>query len=136
MPTSYEALALLIALLSALYARWAVKEAKRANHISLHQYRKDIYDAFRHLTMHMTQHADQAVLSEVNKFYHPSRNAKFYFDSELAKEIERYFDLCFNIADKSKTQQVRSITISEAHEAEQCALALNYRLAKVIAVHK
>lgn len=135
-PTYYELIALLIALLSALYARWAATEAKKANRISLHQYRKDIYDAFVHLRMHMTQYADQAAISEVNKFYHPSRNAQFYFDRELAREIEQYFDLCFGIADTSKTQPVRSVTISEAHEAERCGVVLNQKLTQIIAVHK
>lgn len=136
LPTPYEAIALLIALLSALYARWAATEAKKANRISLLQYRTEIYDAFKALAMHMIQHADQAMHSEVTKFYHPSRNAKFYFDSELAKEIERYYDLCFAIADQNRTQRIRSVLISAAHEAEQCAVALNHKLTQATAVHK
>ena len=39
-------LAALVAGLSALYARWAWREAKRANEILLSGHKKEIYDAF------------------------------------------------------------------------------------------
>ncbi|MFM5879900.1 hypothetical protein ACET7V_10725 [Aeromonas sanarellii] len=136
MPESFEAIPSLIALLSALYARWTWTEAKNANRISLHQYRKDIYDAFLQLRMHMTQYADQAVLSEVTKFYYPSINAKFYFNSELAREIECYYDLCFKLADKNRNHLIRDELITQAYEAQQCATVLNEKLTKNISVHK
>lgn len=92
-------LALLVAGLSALYARWSWREAKRANQISLLGHRKEIYDAFFELKMHMTQKSEFAELSEVSKFYHQSKNAKTYLPSDLAKEIEKYFEACFWAAD-------------------------------------
>lgn len=91
-------LALLVAGLSALYSRWSWGEARRANQISLLGHKKEIYDAFFELKMHMTQKAEFAELGEVSKFYYPSKNAKFYFPSDLAKDIEKYFDACFCVA--------------------------------------
>jgi len=92
-------LALLVAGLSSLYARWSWREAKKANQISLLGHKKEIYDAFFELKMHMTQKAELAEQGEVSKFYYPSRNAKIYLPSNLAKDIETYFDACFWIAD-------------------------------------
>lgn len=92
-------LAILIAILSALYARWASSEAKRANEISLSAQRKEIYDAFFDLKMHMQQKAEDADAVEVSKFYRPSKNAKFFFKKDLAEKISRYFDACFSIGD-------------------------------------
>jgi len=94
-------LALLVAALSALYARWSWNESRKANQISLLGHKKEIYDAFFELKMHMTQKAQFAELGEVSKFYYQSKNAKIYLPSSLAKDIEKYFDACFGIADAS-----------------------------------
>ncbi|MFZ7319741.1 hypothetical protein [Comamonas jiangduensis] len=92
-------LAFLVAGLSALYARWSWLEARRANRISLLGHRMEIYNAFFDLKMHMAQMAEFAELSEVSKFYYPSRSAKIYLPSGLANDIGKYFDACFSIAD-------------------------------------
>ncbi|PPC76967.1 hypothetical protein C4K68_12695 [Pokkaliibacter plantistimulans] len=92
-------LALLVAGLSALYARWSWSEAKKANNISLLGHKKEIYDAFYELKMHMTQKAKSAELGEVSKFYYHQKNAKIYLPSKLAEDIEKYYDACFRICD-------------------------------------
>ena len=88
-------LALLLAGLSALYARWSWYEAKKANQISLFGHKKEIYDAFYELKTYMMRNAEFAEQGEVSKFYYPSRNAKIYLPFNLAKDIEEYFDACF-----------------------------------------
>ncbi len=107
-------LALLVAGLSALYARWSWSEAKKANQISLLGHKKEIYDAFFELKMHMARKAEFASLDEVYKFYYPSKNAKIYLPSDLAKDIEKYFDACFQISDIHR----KNDGISEASSAE------------------
>ncbi|KQO40964.1 hypothetical protein N5C54_25985 [Pseudomonas chengduensis] len=92
-------LALLVAGLSALYARWSWREAKKANNISLLTHKKEIYDAFYELKMHMTSRAQFAELGEVSKFYYQHKNAKIHLPSELAGDIEKYYDACFWIAE-------------------------------------
>ena len=92
-------LALLVAGLSALYSHRSWREAKRSNQISLLGHKKEIYDAFFDLKMHMTQKAEFSEIGEVSKFYYPSRNANIYLPSDLAKDIEKYFDAYFWIAD-------------------------------------
>ena len=93
--------AMLVAALSALYARWTWCEAIKANRISLHQHQKHIYDAFFKLKMHMTEQADLAEISSVTKFYYSSRNAPFYFEASLAQKLKDYYDQCFFIANSN-----------------------------------
>lgn len=95
-------LAMLVAGLSALYARWAWREARRSNDISLSANKKEIYDAFFELKMHMQQKSVFAELSEVSKFYYPSRNARFYLPKTLAEKVSKYFEACFSIADTNR----------------------------------
>lgn len=96
-------LALLVAGLSALYARWTWSEAEKANKISLLGHRKEIYDAFFELKMHMMQKAETANISEVSKFYYHSKNAKIYLPINLAEDIDKYYDACFWIAESYRS---------------------------------
>ncbi len=91
-------LALVVAVLSALFAYWSWHEARRANQISLLGHKKEIYEAFFKLKMHMIQKAQLAEPGEVCKFYHSSKNAQIYLPSDLAKNMEKYFDACLEIA--------------------------------------
>lgn len=96
-------LAALVAGLSALYARWAAKEAKRANELALLSHRKIIYDAFYELKMHMEQRGLRPEMEQVSRFYYPSRDAAFYVKESLSNEITNYYELCFKVADLAKT---------------------------------
>ncbi|WP_318452345.1 hypothetical protein [Photobacterium leiognathi] len=96
--------AILVAALSALYARWAWSEAHKANKISLHGHKKEIYDAFFELKMHMEQEEDLAERDHIHKFYYGSRNARFYFCEKIADKLQNYFDQCFYIADLNSTK--------------------------------
>ena len=95
-------LSFLTSVLSALYARWCWYEARKVNLISLHKYKKEIYDAFFNLKMHMNQKSPFADITEVSKFYYPSINAKVYFPKSLADNIEKYYEACFWISKSNK----------------------------------
>lgn len=90
--------AVIISGLSALYARWASSEAKRANEISLLSHRKAIYDAFFELKMHMDQQAMRAQMEQVSKFYYPIRDASVYFEKSLSEKVAQYYSQCLNVA--------------------------------------
>lgn len=94
--------AALIAALSALYARWASIEAKRANEISLLGHRKAIFDAFFELKMHMEQRGTRPEMEHVSKFYYPSRDAAVYFEKELSEKVSSYYSKCFKVADLAR----------------------------------
>ena len=95
-------LAGLIAGLSALYARWAWKEANRSNELSLLSHRKEIFDALYELNQHIVQKGQFAVSEEVTKFFTHSRNSSYYFNNHIAGQISDYYDLCFKVADLAK----------------------------------
>ncbi|MDR8017252.1 hypothetical protein [Ectopseudomonas guguanensis] len=99
-------LAALISGLSALYARWAYSEARRSNEITLLSHRKEIFDAFFELKIHMTQRSMRAELEQVSKFYYPSRDSTIYFESELSDKILKFYDSCFKVADLARTGNV------------------------------
>lgn len=52
----------------------------------------------------MQQKAEFAELSEVSKFYYPSRNAQLYFSKSLAEKISKYYEACFWVADIHRTK--------------------------------
>ena len=89
----------IVAILSACYTYSTLCTSKKANEISLLERRSEIYTAFRELKIHMQQKSRFADMSEVAKFYYSSENAKIYFPSDLATEIEIYFNACFQLAD-------------------------------------
>lgn len=95
----FAVLALVISLFSAVFSYFSSKAAKKANEISLLGRKKEIYDAFFELKMHMTQHAEFAQLREVSKFFYHCRNSEFNLPTELASNIKLYFDACFWIAE-------------------------------------
>nr|WP_289113625.1 hypothetical protein [uncultured Halomonas sp.] len=92
-------LALLVAGLSALYARRSWREAKQANNISLLAHKKEIFDAFYDLKRYMVAKAQFAESGEISKFYYHQRNAKIYLPSDLAEDIEKYYNACFWISE-------------------------------------
>jgi hypothetical protein len=107
-------LAALISGLSALYARWAYSEARRSNEITLLSHRKEIFDAFFELKMHMTQRATRAELEQVSKFYYPSRDSAIYFEKELSGKILKFYENCFQVADLARVGNALYPNESEA----------------------
>ncbi|WP_332860815.1 hypothetical protein [Janthinobacterium svalbardensis] len=96
---------LIVAIASATFAFYSWRATKKANDINLHANQKTVHDAFFELKMHMQQSGEFAKLSEVSKFYYPARNAKFYFPKKLAEELEKYFDVCFSVADAARVER-------------------------------
>ncbi len=95
-------ISMLVSGLSALYAGWSWNESRKANEISLLGHRKEIYNAFFELKMHMVSKRMYAEASEVSKFYYQKRNAQIYLPVALALKIGKYFDACFEIAEIHK----------------------------------
>ena len=72
----------------------------------------------------MTQKADSAEMKHVGKFYQPSKNSKLYFDEKFSAEVERYFNICFKIADLNRTRltlEQRKELITQANVANKFA---------------
>ena len=85
----------------------------------------------------MTQKWDGSDISEVAKFYYPAKNAVFYFEKKIAVEIYSYFQACFDIADRNRSNRgdaERLELIEKAKKADELALALEKKLIKLITV--
>jgi len=87
-----SAIALLIAIVSAVYARASAKAAEASNKIGLHQPRKDIYDGllkFRGLFVGMDVHPND---EEIDAFYMQSvAPSRIYLQPELAQRIHSIY---------------------------------------------
>ena len=89
--------------LAALYARWAWVEARRANELSVHSNRMDIYRALHNLRFAVQANGVTIESKHVFPFYHPSREARFYFSKvETSQKLSEYFDVCFELAECSR----------------------------------
>jgi hypothetical protein len=98
------ALALVVAIASAVYARISTEAARSANKIGLHQPRKDIYDGlleFRRLFVGMDFHPTD---EEINAFYfkavapsqiylHPDLAGRIHLIYEKSWELYRFIEI-------------------------------------------
>lgn len=119
--------ALVVSMAAAYFAKSARDAAEKANDINLHAHQKIIYDAFFELKMHMTIRSEFAELQEVSKFYYPALNAKFYFHQEIAEQFQKFFNLCFEVADLARVQRTPT-ELSEANNKVDCALNIAKQL--------
>lgn len=83
--------AALIATLSALYARWAAQAVQRANEISLHNERLDIYKGL--VTFRSVISARGPGFSEryLWRFYEHVQMSEFYFGGAEYKKLDKIF---------------------------------------------
>lgn len=121
-------LAAAIALLSALYSRWAVKEAQRANLIAIHQFKREFYEAYEQLldkiaTHRLTEEHVQAFQIHVNL-------AEVYLPNELAKNVGHFHDRCWDLMEAQvahskaaydqTAERLRGLTSRATNEEDIC----------------
>lgn len=97
-----EIVAILISLLSAIYARWSWNETKKANYISIHPNKMEIYDAYNDLVSYMKTAGIEVDIREVAKFYRYLEKSEFFFDNEIVNKLKAYFEICFELARLSR----------------------------------
>lgn len=124
-------IALLVSVLSALYARWSGIEAKRSNEFARADNKKQIYDAFFELKMHMTQKAEMADAAEVSKFFYHRKNSHLYLSDDLANKISKYHEACFWIANINRRGNGHT-----AESLEECKPYLEVEKNLSIAIEK
>ncbi len=123
--------ALVVSVAAAYFAKSARDAAEKANDINLHAHQKAIYDSFFELKMHMTLKSEFAEIEAVSKFYYPALNAKFYFSQEIAVQFQKFFNICFEVADLARVQRTPT-ELSEANEKVDCALNIANQLESII----
>ncbi len=121
--SDYIALAALaVALLAALYARWAANEAKRANEISLHVHKVEIYeevlsfsDCFRGLFSVPTAERLEAFKKRA------VQRAEIYLSKAVHLQLQEIYEHC------SKSEIWLSIAESEGHKTKDTPSELEVR---------
>lgn len=86
-------LSLVVAAGSVIYSRWAVKEAKRANSISMHQFERTLYEAYERLMMKISEVS--LVRDDVSAFQLHANLAEVYLPELLAIEVDFFNDSCW-----------------------------------------
>ena len=81
----------LVACLSALYARWAVKEAKRQNEISIHTERLNVYKGVNSFSSKLAQNGPTIAESNVWVFLEWVQLSEFYFSKAIHQRLDAAF---------------------------------------------
>jgi hypothetical protein len=111
-------IAVLVALLTALYTRWVWNEARTTNLLALHVNRLEVYRAFNSLRQAVQERGVNIAPQHVALFYNPSQEAKFYFsEPRTSKLLRDYFDTCWKL-----TEQARKLDRTPLPEAERAHL--------------
>lgn len=93
------------AVLAVIYARRAWTESQRANALSMHSHKLEIYKAFCSLKLTLCQRGILIESAEVAQFYSPLQNAEFYFSKGTFERISRYFEICFALSELTRKLQ-------------------------------
>jgi hypothetical protein len=121
-----EFILVFVAILAALYARWAWSEARRANEIAVHSNRMDIYRALHNLRFLVQSKGIMIEAQHVAPFFHPSREARFYFsNTDTSQNLVEYFDVCFGLAECTRKLSRSNLSETDIKKLrdEQDALA-------------
>ena len=87
----------LVSILAAMYANRSAYSADKSNKINLHFHQKAIFDDFFELKMHVAQKGRFCQLQDIAKFYFSANNSKHYFSKSISDEVNKYYNLCFEI---------------------------------------
>ncbi|EKN4862672.1 hypothetical protein FG457_004197 [Yersinia enterocolitica] len=101
-PDFIAIIAIFISILAAAFAFISTRAAKKANIISVHGYKLEIFSAFHELSLQMERTVENTEKAEVQKFLVHRRNAEIYFSKNLFLRISEYADSCFDIVDLPK----------------------------------
>lgn len=108
-----------IALLSAIYARYSYRQAKKANQLVYNSLIKPIYIAFEELRIHMNTSGRFADKSTVQEFLPHKRDAEIYLDEETYEYLDDYFTACFYIADLSEKTKLGRISEEQDRKIDE-----------------
>lgn len=108
--------AFVVAILSAVYSRWSVDEARRANRIAIHEFHREFYEAFDELDHKIYYRAPNLDREDVKAFSTYARLASVYLPKDLAKQTSRFRDtylelIICNEDIASKEQAIRTGSI-------------------------
>lgn len=106
--TGSAALALISALVavgSALYARWAAQAAHRANEIALHDPRFKVYSGVQRFAATLTARGPDIPEAELWLYRDSVDLAEFYYDESIHAELEALFKLALGVMSANEEWQ-------------------------------
>ena len=86
-------IAILISIVSVIFAFRSYIESKKANRISIHPIQIEIYDAFNDLHINFRTNKIFTDINKSTEFYKFTEKSEFYFDETLSKQLRGYFDI-------------------------------------------
>jgi hypothetical protein len=87
----------IVALASAVYARWQVSAAERANKIALHENCLCVYKALGRFRVHITSRGKGIKEEEVWQFFEAAEVSEFYFSDNVHARLQAVFDQSLKI---------------------------------------
>jgi hypothetical protein len=81
-----------VAILSALYARHSVQEARRANEIGLHNEKLKVFKGILDLRAKLSANGINIKEYELFSFYEYVQLSEFYFNKRIYEKVKDYFD--------------------------------------------
>ena len=78
--------------------------------------------------MHMQQKQKSAELFEVSKFYYHKVSSNLFFQPSLAKNIDDYYDACFQVASVIATSENRNILIAHLKTEKDLYTTINKKI--------
>ena len=102
--------ALLISTLSALYARNAVRESKRANLISSHSHKLEIFESVKHFRNAFKIHAEATDAKLFIALFSSASKSSLYFTQPVAADLSKYSNAAFKVLiARDRANQIESI---------------------------
>lgn len=102
-----------VSALSAIYARRAILEARKANRLSVHGHRLEIYREFDSVRFAIMREGLRIKHTDIAGLYRPSRESAFYFPTAVSSKLVEYYDTCFELAELNSKLQFRTHLSSE-----------------------
>lgn len=97
-----------VSVLSAIYARRAIDEARKANRLSVHDHRLEIFREFDTVRFAMMREGLGIKHTDIAGLYRPSRESAFYFPEAVSEWLIEYYDTCFELAELNSKLQFRT----------------------------
>ncbi|WP_095135447.1 hypothetical protein [Pseudomonas sp. Irchel s3a10] len=91
--------AFVISIISAWFTWKAAQEAKIANRISVHNYQKNLYEAFFNAKNYLQTNGGRSEISGFSNLYMQIQTARLYIDDALADQLIGFYDACVSLSD-------------------------------------
>lgn len=92
-------LAFLVSLIAAFFSWRAAAQAKRANDIAVHQYQKELHQAFSEVRALLVSRGWLLQKDELRPYGVTLKSSSLYLSIELSGMLQDFYDLCFQIGD-------------------------------------